>query len=136
MKFLIVDDDSIARTLLAKHMESYGKIDFAVDGEEAFDLFVKNQEQGTPYNLIFLDIMMPNVDGHSALLKIREWENEKKFAPEDGVKIVMTTALSDPKNILSSFREGCEEYVIKPIQREKLLQVLASFGIIEKGQAE
>lgn len=132
MKFLIVDDDSVARMLIGKYVENYGKSDFAVDGENAFQMFLKAHEENIPYNVIFLDIMMPHVDGHETLQKIRKWEENKKLLPEKMVKVVMTTSLNDPKSILTSFKNGCEEFLVKPLSKTKIIQSLSAFDIISE----
>ena len=49
----------------------------------------------------------------------------------DGAKIIMTTALSDNKNIMDSFRQGCESCIVKPIEKEVLIKEIQKFGLID-----
>jgi len=132
MKILIVEDDFISRQVLMEHLSFLGRCDIAVDGEEAVQavqLAIKNE---TPYELICLDIMMPKMDGHAALKAIRESEDQAGIMLGDGAKVIMTTALKDSGNIMKAFKENCEAYLSKPISRNKLLDQLAKFGLIDQ----
>ena len=67
MRFLIVEDDFGSRRLMQMLLQPYGQCDVVVDGREAIDAFLLAWEDNQPYDAIFLDIMMPVVDGHEAL---------------------------------------------------------------------
>jgi len=135
MKFLIVDDDFTSRKVLQKVLSRYGECDIAVDGPEAIQAQRLALGDGTPYDLICLDIMMPGMDGHDVLRSIREEEERIGVRGFDGVKIVMTSALDDPENIRRAFLAQCEGYLTKPIDREKLLDLLRSLDLIPAGTA-
>lgn len=126
MKYLIVDDDPACRDLILGFLAPLGQCDIAVDGGEAVDAFRLALEDGEPYDLVCLDIMMPDVDGHQALDRIRQIEHDHGIRGSDGVKVVMTTALRDSKHCVQAFREGCESYVTKPIQEQELLEQVQS----------
>ena len=131
MKILIVDDDFSSRKILLKYLSDYGQCDIAVNGKEAVDAFKIAIDEWEAYDLVCLDIMMPEMDGQQALKEIRQIENEKGKFGTDGAKIIMTTALDDSDNIKTSFREQCEAYLIKPIIKDKLVQKLESLGFIK-----
>ena len=131
MKCLIVEDDFAARRLLQRYLSSYGDCDIAVDGNEAVEAFRQAMDEKELYELICLDIMMPNMDGHEALKAIRRIESEHGINGLDGVKVIMTTALGDSKNVMESFREGCEAYIVKPVEKDKLLEEMESLGLVE-----
>jgi len=122
MRFLIVDDDFVCRKLLHEVLSPHGHCDQAFDGEEAIDAVRLALEDGRPYDLIMLDIMMPKTDGHQALDKIRQMEFEHGIYGSDQVKVVMATALVDAKHCIQSFREGCESYVTKPLRPKQVIQ--------------
>lgn len=132
MKILIVEDEFTSRRLLQKILSVYGECDVAINGREAVEALVIALDEGQPYDLVCLDIMMPEMDGHEALKRIREIEAERSIAGLDGVKVIMTTALSDGKNIFSAFRAGCEGYIIKPIDKKKLISELKKLGLIKE----
>ncbi len=130
MKCLIVEDNFAARKLLQKYLSGYGDCDVAVNGVEAVDAFKEALDEGQPYDLICLDIMMPQMDGHQALEAIRQVETQYGIGGLDGVKVIMTTALGDSRNVMSAFNEGCEAYIVKPVEKQKLLKEIEGLGLI------
>lgn len=131
MKILVVEDDFISRRLMQKFLVSYGDCDIAVNGREALMAFDMAWQEGKPYDLITLDIMMPEMDGQRALAEIRSAEEKKGISGPDGVKVIMTTALSDPENVMTAFKSQCEAYLIKPIARENLITILNALDLVK-----
>jgi two-component system chemotaxis response regulator CheY len=129
MKILIVEDDFTSRLLLQEILKVYGQCHIAVNGKEAVKAACAALEEGEPYNFICLDIMMPEMDGQEALRQIREHEEARGILSTDGVKIVMTTALCNIKNICGAFGSLCDGYLTKPIQKAKLLEELRKLGL-------
>lgn len=130
-RYLIVDDDAVCRMLLRDMLAPYAECDMAYDGREAIDAVRLAIDDGRPYDLICLDIMMPGLSGHETLEAIRQLESQRGVLGSDGVKVVMTTALRDAKHCTQAFREGCESYVIKPIREQHLLATLENLGVLE-----
>jgi two-component system chemotaxis response regulator CheY len=130
-RFLIVDDDEVSRELIQTIISPYGQCSVAYDGQEAIDAVRLALEENDPYDLVCLDIMMPGVDGHEALKEIRKLEARHGIHGLDGVKVIMITALRDSKHCIQCFREGCECYLTKPIEEEKLLAKLRELGLLE-----
>lgn len=130
MKILIVEDDFVCRRLLQNILSPYGDCDIAINGKEAVEAFRLAGEDGDTYDLICLDIMMPEMDGQEALKKIREMEKEKGILGLDGVKVIITSALGDSKNVLGAFRTGCEGYLVKPVKKDKLIEEIKKLGLI------
>lgn len=120
-RFLIVDDDITCRELLSILLSPYAQCDMAYNGREAVGAYRMALDSGNPYDLICLDIMMPEMDGHSTLRAIREIEKERHILGSDGVPVLMLTASEDPKDCIKAFTEGCECYVPKPIQEKSLM---------------
>lgn len=130
MRFLIVEDDFTSRKFMQSILSPYGECDIAVNGREAVDAF-KASLEGLEYDLICLDIMMPEMDGHEALRHIREIEKSKGIRSADEVKVVMTTALDDPKNVVEAYyKGGATSYVPKPIDRHLFIQLLKNLDIL------
>lgn len=130
MKSLIVDDDFFSRRILQAFLIEHGECHIAVDGKEAIFAFEQALAEESPYHVICLDIMMPEMDGQEVLKKIREIEKNKNIFGKDCVKIIMTTALDDSTNITTAFREQCESYLIKPIAKSKLTKSLEDLGVL------
>lgn len=124
MKTLIVEDDFTSRLILQEMLKKYGPTHIAVDGKEALEAVQAALGSGEAYDLICLDIMMPEMDGQEALRKIRDCEEAFGLTSTKGAKIIMTTALGDPKNVIAAFRGLCDSYLQKPIQQSKLLEEL------------
>jgi len=129
MKTLIVEDDLTSRLLLQTLLSSYGECHVAVNGKEAIDAFRWATDGGRKYDLICMDIMMPEMDGQTALKEIRALEETAGIPPHTGVKIIMTTAVCDTKAVFAAYEELCDGYLFKPLDTAKLIQYLKSFGL-------
>lgn len=131
MRTLIVEDDFITRSFMRKLLMPYGRCDIAVNGMEAIEIFSQAMKNNQRYDLVCLDIMMPEMDGQAVLEKIRNMEEERGIQGLEMVKIIMTTGLDDVKNIMHAVKSGCEVYLIKPIDKQKLLEVLEPLGLMK-----
>lgn len=131
MRILIVEDDLVSRIFMKKFLAKYGECDVAVDGLEAIDAFLQAFKENLPYDLICLDVMMPKLDGLKVLKVLRDIEKQKGIEPEQGAKIIMTTALNDKNTIMNAYDNGCEAYAWKPIETEKFILVMRKLGLIE-----
>jgi len=130
MKILIAEDDLASRRFLSKFLTQYGEVDLVVDGLEALDAYLMAIKEKAPYDLICLDIMMPKVDGVKVLKAIRDFETKQKVAPDQRVRVIMTTALAETDYVNQAFEIGCEAYAAKPIDTNKMLEVLKKLGLI------
>jgi len=130
MRFLIVDDVFVNRQLLVNLLRPWGECDSAMDGREAVEAFTLALQEERPYDLICMDIMMPNMDGMQALEKIRHIEREYGIQGLAGVKVLMTTASDTREHIFGTFRTGCEGYLVKPVTKQKLYEELVELGLI------
>lgn len=131
MKTLIVEDDFTSRFFLQKMMVKYGYCDVAVNGKEALDAFILAYEEDSPYDLILLDIMMPEMNGKEALKRIRSYERSIKVSYKKEVKIIMLTALDSPQDVIESFYQGgCSAYIVKPVEKVKLVEVLKEYKLL------
>lgn len=118
IKILIVDDDKVSSDYLLKIFSKFGTCDIAINGIEAVDAFLLAYEEGAPYDLISLDLMLPIFDGEDALAAIRKIEHEKKIDPSKKVKVIITSALNDRELISKLAELGFDEYFVKPIDAE------------------
>ena len=139
MKILIVEDDFISRRLLHKLLAPLGDCDIAVDGLEAVQAVDYALKEKKPYELICLDIMMPRMDGFSALKRIREKETQYSSQLPLQAKIVITSALKDPERIVDSeYANFANAYVEKPINRVMFMNELRNLGLLasEGGESD
>lgn len=130
MRILIVDDDFSSRLILQEMLSPYGDCDIAVNGTQAVESFMLAWHEDRRYDLICLDIMMPDVDGQVVLKGIRSMEESEGILLGEGVKIIMTSALSDKQNVLTAFHELCDAYLVKPINKRKLIDHLKELNLI------
>ena len=130
MRTLIVEDDFSSRLLLQSLLNRYGECHIAVNGREAVAAFRAAKERGEEYDLICMDIMMPEMDGQSAVREIRALEEAEGTTSTNGVKIIMTTALDDMKAVVESFQALCDAYLFKPIDAGKLLGHIRELHLI------
>ncbi len=112
-------------------LKPYGSSDTAVNGKEAVEAVRKALESGKKYDLICLDIMMPEMDGKQALNIIRTMETGKGIFSADGSKIIMITVLKDIKTVYAAYENLADGYLVKPIDKAKLLDELRKLNLIK-----
>jgi two-component system, chemotaxis family, chemotaxis protein CheY len=133
MRVLVAEDDFGSRRMMQKFLAPYGDIDVVVDGEEAVSAFRIAWEEKNTYAVVFMDIMMPKMDGHEALKRIRAMERELGVKPANEAKVIMTSVLDDPKNVIEAYYEGAAtSYLLKPIDRDKLASELSRLGLVAR----
>jgi two-component system, chemotaxis family, chemotaxis protein CheY len=131
MKCLIVEDDRISSEVLEKMMSKYGSCHAAADGRAAGELFCQAHEDQNPYDLVLMDIMIPEVDGLQAVLAIRRVEAARNIALPLRVKVIMTTALDDPRTIMKALYESdANSYLVKPIRMQRLEEELRALKLV------
>ncbi len=135
LKVLIVEDEFVSRSILLEILSKYGNCDAAKDGQEAvtaFQMSMKKDSRYT-YDLICMDILMPNLDGNEAVKKIRQIEKENGIKQRNEVNIIMTTVKRDPKTVIKSlYKSGANAYIAKPINENILLKELAKMHFLLK----
>ncbi|MBG0790110.1 MAG: response regulator [Desulfovibrionaceae bacterium] len=132
MRILIVEDEFTSRKLLTALLSDFGTCDTASDGVECVEAFKKALNEKQPYDLVCMDIMMPNKDGHQALKEIRVIEMEAGVNAADEAKVIMITALNDPKTVVKAYyKGGAAAYLPKPIEVDSLYAILRDLALIE-----
>ena len=132
MRALIAEDNYTSRILIQRLLAPHAECTVVVNGEKAVEAFLRAFYDGRPYDLICLDLMMPEMDGHTALTRIREIEKERGIEEAACVKVIMTTAHADVENVRKAIREKCQGYLIKPYDKQKLLDKLTSLGLLKE----
>jgi len=129
MKMLIVEDDRTSSLVLQHYLNSLGEVFTAENGLQAVEIFKEALEKGLYFDLICMDVMMPEMDGHAALDLIRAMEEKKSLPQKKRVKVIMTTALGDCENVMKAAKSHCSAYLLKPIKRQALMEKLHSIGL-------
>lgn len=131
MNFLIVEDDYITSQVMKEILSGFGEAEIAENGKIAVDKFNESLDSDYKYDIIFLDIMMPELDGQETLSLIRQKEQQAGILGLDQVKVIMTTALDDFENIKNAFKSQCEGYLVKPVEKNKVVEILEKFNLID-----
>ncbi len=131
MRALIVDDDFYSRSFLEYILHPYAACDAAVNGEDAIMAFKKALEAGIPYALVFMDLLMPVIDGPRALNEIREIEKDFGLSDDACCKIVITSVLEDGEDTHNAmYLGGATSFLQKPVDEKSILAELTRLGVI------
>lgn len=107
---LIVDDNVNNLKVLGSILSARGfKIALAANGKECFDFLEKQLP-----DLIFLDIMMPDINGFDVCRKIKQDDKT------DMIPVIFVSALSNPQQILKAFDSGGADYITKPFNKDEI----------------
>lgn len=121
---LMAEDNDLNAELATIMLEDSGMtVTRASDGKEVVDLF-KNHPRGT-YDLILMDIMMPNMDGHQAAKAIRALGIERSDAVT--IPIIALSANAFIDDIQESLDSGMNDHISKPINREELIDTITKY---------
>lgn len=112
-KILVVDDNP---KYLQDALPMYGyEVQVATDGVQALKTLARTNLKENPFDLILLDIMMPNMNGWDTLKAIRSNEKTKH------IPVIMLTALNEEQKMVSGLKIGADDYIVKPFVLPNLL---------------
>lgn len=129
MKILIVDDEMVSRRKMEIIMREYGDCESVENGNSAIRAFAEAIETGILFDLITLDISLPDMNGTNVLNVIRELEKGNAIAEDNRVKVLMVTAHGDQDIVMTSIAAGCDDYIIKPFTVDTITQKLEKIGL-------
>ncbi|NQV16739.1 response regulator [bacterium] len=133
MRFLLIEDQKDVRNLLETFLGDFGECDMAEDGIKGLEAVFKSLEEETPYDAVFLDIMMPKLRGQQVLQKIRKLEDAKNILPQKSTRVIMASVLGDSENVMEAFKSQANAYLVKPIMRDKLISTMKKAGLAIPG---
>ncbi len=135
MRALIVDDDFYSRSFLEYILHPYAFCDVVVNGEEAVMAVQKALEENRPYLLIFMDLLMPVIDGPKALREIREIERDFGVEKDQRAKVIITSVLEDAEDTHNAMYLGeATSFLQKPVDEKSVLAELRRLGLVEAEQ--
>ena len=129
MRSLVVEDTRVIQMILEKLLEPYGECLVAKNGAEAIEAFHRAFGEKRPFDLVCLDIGLPDLDGREVLSKIRAIEEVRGVQKGQKVPVIAITAASDTATVRSVVEMG-DGYIVKPVNREKLVENLVRLGLI------
>ena len=119
-RILIVDDNFANRQLITDILVDYAMCDIALNGQEAVAAYDLSVSSDNPYDMILLDISMPEMSGIDFLKYLRGKEEEKGVKFGKGTPVIMVTAFK--KQIFESYNNGCDDFISKPIDPDVLME--------------
>ncbi|KAJ5707813.1 hypothetical protein N7488_007614 [Penicillium malachiteum] len=124
IRVLVAEDNTVNQEVVRRMLalEDVYDVTMVKDGQEAYDTVKQNMERGSLFDLIFMDIQMPNLDGLQSTRLIREMGYS---AP-----IVALSAFAEESNVKDCMDSGMDMFISKPIRRPALKQVLNRFATI------
>lgn len=129
MKILVVDDEIVSRKKMMKILADFGTCEGVKNGKAALTVIKTALEDWKPYNLIALDVSMPDISGIEVLTIIRELEKKQGLDEEEQAKILMVTSHSDTETVKACVGK-CDGYVIKPFNKEVMVEKMKKIGLI------
>lgn len=129
MNVLIVEDDIISQKIILDCLLEY-KCSLVSSAIEAVEMFQLALNQNNPYDLICMDIILPEFDGYETIKKIRTIEKKYNIPKEKTVKIIITTVLNDSRSLKKGFDLNCDAYAGKPINKKELINTIKSLNFI------
>lgn len=131
MRALIVDDDFYSRVMLHDMLRPVAECHIAVNGEEAIGAFQKALDDGRRYDLVCMDLVMPQMDGQQALQELRAIEDSLGFSEEERTKVVVVSMVEDSKETNDAFfLGGADSFLVKPIDEARLMAELRNMGLV------
>jgi len=130
MRTLIAEDDLVSQKILTQFLSCYGDVVVASNGMEALNILMDNIKAGNNFDLLCLDIMMPEVSGVQVLQVVRELEKEMGVEQAARLPIIMMTALADMEYVDEAFDLGCDGYATKPIDLDHVEELLQELELI------
>jgi len=118
---LLVDDNAVNLKVLAASVKKGGcTYDQAIDGRQAVDAF---KSSPSAYDLVFMDLSMPGLDGIAATREIRELERESAGGVRKRTQIIALTALNDDKHRQRAFEAGVDDFITKPVKMARVREL-------------
>lgn len=133
MKILVVDDERICREMFKKVLSRYGQCDDVKNGTEAIEAFKNSLDNENPYQLIILDIVLPDFHGGQVLKAIRGFERQKRIHEIDYVRIIFVSATHtwfNKEMVTQKLNPLYETYYIKSPDLNELVDKIHELGFI------
>ena len=138
LKTLIIDDHPASISILKKMLREHCACFVATQGFKGIDIFERAIKKREPFEIVLLDIVMPDINGIDVLKRLRQIELENQDVSLSGSggqfsRIIMQTSSEDPKDFISAFREGkCNGYITKPYSKKEIIdKVLGKLELLE-----
>jgi len=123
MRFLIIEDDFVSTLILEDLLKNYGTCKVISNSQKVFEIMEEILDN--TFDMIFLDIMMPEIDGIEILKTIRSEEEKKKLKKKN--IIIMQSALNEKSIIEESKKNDCNDFLEKPLNIKQLEVIISKY---------
>ncbi|MBF0184546.1 MAG: response regulator [Magnetococcales bacterium] len=131
MRILIADDEPTNRLLLQQLLKAVAQCDPVADGREAVDFFKAAFDSELRYDLVLMDVMMPEMNGHDALASIRMFEELRGVTRDNEAVIILVTAIDAGDDAVAAFSIAFRtDYLQKPVLKENLFRKLREHQLL------
>lgn len=132
LRILIVEDEPVNREFLLLALRSHGDCQAVPSGEEAVQAQERALRESRPFDVVFLDILLPGMNGLQALEQLRALEDLHQVPPERRVPVIITTALDDDRTASRAFIQGqAASYITKPFRPGQITEELGRLGLLD-----
>lgn len=126
LKVLVVDDDPVQVTLISELVEIFD-VENVHNGDDALRLFKEAHDHKEPYDLMFMDLMMPGFNGYMLLEAIRAYELEHHSSR---LRVVVISGKNIEEGLTDRLNEQCDEYLSKPVNSDMILRSLENLRLL------
>lgn len=131
LRILVVEDEPVNREFLLLCLRGLGDCLAVVCGEDAVAAQRNALEQNQPFDVVFLDIMLPGINGLQTLEQVRALEHSHGVPQERRVPVIVTTGLDDDRTASRAFVQGqALSYITKPFQADQITEELRKLGLM------
>jgi two-component system chemotaxis response regulator CheY len=128
---LIIEDAPVNREFLRLALRPYGTCEATPTGEQGVERFRAALAEGAPFDIVFLDIMLPGIDGLKTLELLRAAEDSRDVPESSRAKVIVTTAVNDSNTATRAFIHGhAAAYITKPFVASGLIEELRTLGLV------
>lgn len=130
MRVLLLEDVKLLQKMVKNFLKDLAVVEITESGTSALRLFKESIEKNEPYDAIFLDVLIPDIDGLQVLKEIRKIESDNNIPAENRSKIVMVSSVTDENTVKRALTAGCEGYIAKPFSKDRLIAELKNLKLI------
>jgi len=130
LRILVLEDDASTCRLMQIFLDQIGECRIVSGGRTALDSFQSALDQGKPFDLLLLDIMVPEINGIDVLKKVRTIERSRGIHDRNRAKVIITSSLSDARNMEQARSAESDGYLVKPVNRAKLFSTIRTMGLL------
>jgi len=133
LRILIVEDEPVNREFLLMSLRGFGECQAVISGEDALEALEAALDAGQPFDVVFLDIMLPGMNGLQTLEQLRALEVRHEIPERRHVPVIITTGLDDDRAASRAFIQGqAVSYMTKPFRPGQISGELRKLGLVKE----